>query len=71
MFFALLGISIGIGLAMQTAINSQLRKFVESPFAASMISFIVGTVFLTLAMVISRTPLGIPLDTFTNQPFWI
>ena len=71
MFLALVGISIGIGLAMQTAINSQLRKFVESPFAASMISFIVGTVFLTLAMVISRTPLGIPLDTFTNQPFWI
>lgn len=71
MFLALLGISIGIGLAMQTAVNSQLRKFVESPFEASMISFIVGTAFLTVAMVFSSTPLGIPLDTIADLPGWI
>lgn len=71
MLLALVGISIGIGLAMQTAVNSQLRKFVESPFTASMVSFIVGTVFLTLAMIFSGTPLTIPLTVITNLPVWI
>ncbi|WP_033541776.1 DMT family transporter [Planococcus sp. CAU13] len=71
MLLALVGISIGIGLAMQTAVNSQLRKFVESPFTASMISFIIGTAFLTLAMVFSSTPISIPLETVAELPVWI
>lgn len=71
MLLALVGVSIGIGLAMQTAVNSRLRKFVGSPFTASMISFVVGTVFLTMVMVVSGTPLLISLDIVTEQPLWI
>lgn len=67
MLLALVGVSIGIGLAMQTAVNSRLRKFVGSPFTASMISFVVGTVFLTMVMVVSGTPLLISLDIVTEQ----
>ena len=66
-----LGIAIGVGFAMQTAINSQLRKFVLSPFKASMISFIVGVLILTVVMLVSGSTLGIPLEIFTNQPYWI
>ncbi|HJE20481.1 MAG TPA: DMT family transporter [Aliicoccus persicus] len=71
MFATGLGIAIGVGFAMQTAINSQLRKFVLSPFKASMISFIVGVLILTVVMLVSGSSLGIPHETFTNQPFWI
>jgi bacterial/archaeal transporter family-2 protein len=42
------GIAIGFGLPIQTAINSQLRKVLRSPFKASLVSFIVGTLVLWL-----------------------
>lgn len=71
MLTGFLGIGIGFGLATQTAINSQLRKFVVSPFLASFISFLVGTVFLAIATFMSGSPLGIPLSMFTSQPVWI
>ncbi len=66
-----LGIAIGVGFAMQTAVNSQLRKFVLSPFKASMISFIVGVFILTVVMIVSSNSILIPLETFTTQPLWI
>lgn len=66
-----LGIAIGVGFAMQTAVNSQLRKFVLSPFKASMISFIVGVFILTVVMIVSGNSILIPLETFTTQPLWI
>ncbi|MGG0824639.1 DMT family transporter [Paenibacillus turicensis] len=71
MFFALFGIAIGIGLAMQTAINSQLRKFVISPFLASLISFAIGCIFLTAATLLNGSSLGVPLHVFTDEPLWI
>ncbi|MBV6681195.1 DMT family transporter [Bacillus thuringiensis] len=71
MFAILLAISFGAVFAVQTAINAQLRKFVISPFLASMISFAVGVIFLTITILISGSPLGIPLDLFLNQPIFI
>lgn len=71
MFAVLLAISIGAILAVQTAINAQLRKFVISPFLASMISFAVGVIFLSITLVSSGSSLGIPLDLLLNQPIYI
>lgn len=71
MFAVLLAISIGAIFAVQTAINAQLRKFVISPFLASMISFAVGVIFLTITLVSSGSSLGIPLDLLLNQPIYI
>jgi transporter family-2 protein len=71
MFSIFLAISFGAIFAVQTAINAQLRKFVISPFLASMISFAVGVIFLTITILISGSPLGIPLDLFLNQPIFI
>ncbi|EEM56285.1 MULTISPECIES: DMT family transporter [Bacillus cereus group] len=71
MFAILLAISFGAVFAVQTAINAQLRKFVISPLLASMISFAVGVIFLTITILISGSPLGIPLDLFLNQPIFI
>ncbi|PFL64975.1 hypothetical protein COJ27_10690 [Bacillus cereus] len=71
MFSILLAISFGAIFAVQTAINAQLRKFVISPFLASMISFGVGLIFLLITLLISGSPLGIPLDLFLSQPIFI
>lgn len=71
MLAALLGIGIGFSLAIQTAINSQLRKFVVSPFLASMVSFLVAAFFLAITTIISGSPLGLPLSLFSSQPIWI
>lgn len=71
MFAVLLAISIGAIFAVQTAINAQLRKFVISPFLASMISFAVGVIFLTITLVSSGSSLRIPLDLLLNQPIYI
>lgn len=71
MFAVLLAISIGAIFAVQTAINAQLRKFVISPFLASMISFAVGVIFLSITLVSSGSSLGIPLDLLLNKPIYI
>lgn len=71
MFAILLAISFGAIFAVQTAINAQLRKFVISPFLASMISFGVGLIFLLITLLISGSPLVIPLDLFLSQPIFI
>lgn len=71
MFAVLLAISIGAIFAVQTAINAQLRKFVISPFLASMISFAIGVIFLTITLVSSGSSLGIPLDLLLTQPIYI
>lgn len=71
MFAVLLAISIGAIFAVQTAINAQLRKYVISPFLASMISFAIGVIFLTITLVSSGSSLGIPLDLLLNQPIYI
>lgn len=71
MFTALLGVAIGTGMSMQSAINSGLRNYVLSPFIASMISFVIGTVFLSIIVLVSGFPLTPPLNTFTEQPAWI
>lgn len=71
MFAILLAISIGGVFAVQTAINSQLRKFVISPFLASMISFIVGVIFLIVTIAVSGAPLSISVELFLSQPVYI
>ncbi|MFJ7735563.1 DMT family transporter [Lysinibacillus sp. NPDC097287] len=71
MFSILLAISFGAVFAMQTAINAQLRKFVISPFLASMLSFAVGVIFLAITILVSGLPLGIPLELFSSQPIYI
>lgn len=71
MLAVFLGIAIGFGLSVQTAVNSQLRKFVISPFLASLVSFLVGTIFLAISTLISGSKLGIPLTLFSTEPIWI
>jgi len=71
MITALIGILIGTGLSIQTAVNSQLRKFVISPYLASMISFVIGALFLTVISLVIGSPLGISWKLIGNEPAWI
>lgn len=71
MFAIFIAITFGAVFAGQTAINSQLRRFVVSPFLASTISFFVGLVFLTILLLVSGLPIGIPLELFLTQPVYI
>lgn len=71
MFTALLGAAIGTGMSMQSAINSRLRFYVLSPFIASMLSFVVGTIFLSIVVMVNGLPLVPSISTVANQPLWI
>lgn len=66
-----IGLFIGIILPMQTAINSKLRTFVQSPFTSSMISFTVGTIYLAVMTLISGKSLFLSAETFSDNPWWI
>lgn len=39
-------LGVGIALTFQTAINTQLREYVQSPLQAALFSFVIGTILL-------------------------
>lgn len=71
MLAILVGFIIGVGLPMQTSINSRLRSSVGSPFLSSFASFGVGTIFLAVITLIESHTLGVSLSLFTSKPVWI
>lgn len=71
MLSILLAICIGAVFALQSPINAQLRKYVISPFLASLVSFAVGVIFLAITIKVSGSPLGIPLAFISSQPIFI
>lgn len=70
-FLLIIPVFIGAGMALQTAVNSKLRVFTQSPYAASAISFTVGAIFLTLLTVLNGDSLMISGDTVSGNPWWI
>jgi len=48
LFFLPLALGIGIAMAIQTALNTQLRESLHSPLQAAFISFLIGTIVLGL-----------------------
>ncbi|APX72448.1 DMT family transporter [Companilactobacillus allii] len=69
--FIALAIMMGLILPFQTAINSRLRGLVISPYLASLISFMVGAIYLGFITIISGTKLTVPLRLFWENPWWI
>ncbi|WP_109439603.1 DMT family transporter [Acinetobacter haemolyticus] len=53
----LLPLTLGIGVAMafQTAINTQLREYLHSPLQAALLSFVIGTIVLALLVYFQNT----------------
>lgn len=66
-----LPVLIGAGLAVQTGVNARLRQLVGSPFMASAVSFAIGALALNGLLLVTNTPITIPLRVFAGQPVWL
>ncbi len=51
LFLLPLTMGIGIAMAFQTAINTQLREYLYSPLQAALLSFLVGTLLLIVLVI--------------------
>jgi transporter family-2 protein len=51
-----LAFAAGLLLVLQVGMNSTLRAVLDSPLAAALVSFIVGTLALALYMLVTRAP---------------
>ena len=70
LLFIPLTLGIGIALTIQTAINSQLREYLNSPLQAALLSFLVGTILL--AILVFFQPVGKPgFATFVQLPWYL
>src|SRR5215210_8532471 len=58
-FFLLLALAAGVLLPVQAGLNAQLRSALGSPIAAAFISFLVGTIALTVATLLFRVSLPV------------
>ena len=67
----ILGFLAGVGLPIQTSVNTRLRKKVSSPYNASLVSFVVALLFLSALLLITGQGLHIPLAQLLNEPAWI
>lgn len=71
MLAIIIGLAIGIGLPIQTSINSRLKNSVGSPFVASLISFAIGTTFLAIITLFENGSLFFSSKIFEQQPWWL
>ena len=56
LFFLPLALGIGVAMAIQTALNTQLRSYLHSPLQAAFLSFLVGTILLALMVLVQNQP---------------
>ncbi|MHC5230157.1 DMT family transporter [Enterococcus sp. LJL99] len=70
MIWFLIPVFLGACIGTQTAVNSKLRNTIGSPLWASAISFILGTIFLYLILLLTNQS-NIDLATFKDTPTWI
>ncbi|WP_207999175.1 DMT family transporter [Macrococcus lamae] len=71
MIYFLFALLIGIGVPVQTAVNSRLRSYVLSPFVASFISFSVGTLLLAVMTLLTKHTLLFNAELFSTAPVWV
>lgn len=64
-----LGLAAGFGLTVQVAMNSQLRKFLQSANSAALVSFLVGGLALAALVLGMRTPMP-SRETLAAVPVW-
>lgn len=62
---------MGAEIATQSALNSRLHHYVRSPYLASAVSFLVGTLFLSLLTFLSKQPMMLNWQFIATNPWWI
>ena len=65
-----LAMGIGIAMAFQTAINSQLREYLYSPLQAALFSFLVGTIVLAILVFFQQVEKP-NFSTLLNIPWYL
>ncbi|MGN5456396.1 MAG: DMT family transporter [Candidatus Kurthia intestinigallinarum] len=66
-----LAMAIGVIMAIQSAVNAQLRIYVGSAYVTSWVSFTVALPFLIIMTYVTGASLGFPLTLFETEPFYI
>lgn len=64
-------VTMGVGLAIQTAVNSKLRTFVLSPYLSSGFSFLIAWLFLMILSLLTHQQLLISYTTLSQEPMWL
>jgi transporter family-2 protein len=68
-FFLFIALLSGFVFPFQTGVNAQLRQWVGHPLLAALVSFSVGTLFLSLCPLVFG--LGLPSwQSFRHIPWW-
>ena len=65
-----LAIGVGIAMALQTAINAQLREYLYSPLQAALLSFLVGTIAL-IVLVFFQSGQKPNLESLMHIPWFL
>jgi transporter family-2 protein len=68
--YLLLAMIAGAMIPFQFGINAQLARWVGSPIASALVSFLVGTVALAIVVLIQRKPLP-SLSKLGGAPWWV
>lgn len=71
LFAVTLALLAGFVLSNQTPINTDLRNYAGSPIASGLISFLIGTLFLGLVVLLTGGSLLPSLAFIGSQPAWI
>lgn len=61
---------LGVMTPIQTAANARLRLSVGTPLIASLVSFAIGSIFLSAATFIEKGTLSISTDIIAGLPWW-
>lgn len=61
---------LGFMTPIQTAANSRLRRYVESPLVASLVSFTIGTLFLACVTLLEKQTVLFDLGLLSDLPWW-
>ena len=69
-FLIPLAIGVGIAMALQTAINAQLREYLYSPLQAALLSFLVGTIAL-IVLVFFQSVQKPNLESLMHIPWFL
>lgn len=71
MLSIVLGLLMGIGISVQTVVNTRLRTYIQSPLLAALTSFSVGTLFLLLILIGQSIAIIPDRAIWQISPWWI
>lgn len=71
MFSIILGLICGVGMPMQTSINTKLGENLKSTYLSSATTFLVGAVGASIIMMLFMGGIHIPFDILIKEPLWI